>query len=168
MSLFMPGAFYFLKDEFYEEFADEPLMENKNEQDGALHGRPCYFAFRDSQTGLAWMIPISSRIQKFHALEHKIVKRYGRCDTIKFSEMLGAEKAFLLQNMFPVDEKWIECEYVSNGIPVRTENNFAAYLKKTASNLIALERRGIKVVFPNIVAMEKCQLSNNSENGTNS
>ena len=36
------------------------------------------------------------------------MQKYHRCDTIVFGEVLGHEKAFLIQNMCPITEKYMK------------------------------------------------------------
>ena len=45
------------------------------------------------------------------------------CDTIVFGDLLGHEKAFLIQNMCPILPKYIKNEYIDarNNIPVRID-----------------------------------------------
>ena len=35
-----------------------------------------------------------------------------KCDTIRFGEVLGKKRAFLIQNIFPVSKRYIESAYV--------------------------------------------------------
>ena len=52
------------------------------------------------------MIPFSSQVSKFKGIYNKKMQKYNRCDTIVFGEVLGHEKAFLIQNMCPITEKY--------------------------------------------------------------
>ena len=79
------GHFYFIKDEFFLDFPDPYLMQNK----GPSHDRPCFYAWKDTATGLYWMIPFSSKVQKFREIYQKKIRRYGRCDTLLFGDVLG-------------------------------------------------------------------------------
>ena len=80
----------------------------KNKEEG--HGRPCFLAIQDYD-GLYWMIPISSKVEKFKAIYKHKTQNGKRCDTICFANVLGNERAFLIQNMFPITEKYISGEY---------------------------------------------------------
>ena len=57
-------------------------MRNKERVDGQPHDRPCFYAFRDESTGLYWMIPFSSQVEKFRGYYNSKIERYGKCDTI--------------------------------------------------------------------------------------
>ncbi len=47
------------------------------------------------------MILFSSRIEKFKVVYQNKMRRYGICNTTMFGEVLGHEKASLIQNMLP-------------------------------------------------------------------
>ena len=98
------GHFYFIKDEFFLDFPDPYLMQNK----GPSHDRPCFYAWKDTATGLYWMIPFSSKVQKFREIYQKKIRRYGRCDTLLFGDVLGREKVFLRSEERRVGK---ECRY---------------------------------------------------------
>ncbi len=52
-------GFYIIKDEFFEDMSDPYLKGNK---DG---NRPHYYCLEDRNAGIYWMIPLSSRIDKY-------------------------------------------------------------------------------------------------------
>ena len=54
------GHFYYIDDQYFKDFPDPYLMQNKEKVNGQLHDRPCFYAFQDSNTQLFWMIPFSS------------------------------------------------------------------------------------------------------------
>ena len=55
------GHFYYIDDQYFKDFPDSYLMQNKEKVNGQLHDRPCFYAFQDSNTQLFWMIPFSSQ-----------------------------------------------------------------------------------------------------------
>ena len=57
------GSFYYITDEYYTKFSNCGLMGNKEEDEFGKHGRPCYYCFE--QSGFYWMIPISSKVEKY-------------------------------------------------------------------------------------------------------
>lgn len=162
MSTLTEGTFYYINDDYFTDFPDSSLMQNKETVNGQPHNRPCFFAFADSQTGLMWMIPISSQVGKLHQIEQKKIARYGKCETILFGEVLGHEKAFLIQNMCPIIPKYILNQYMDTAIgsPVRVDGAFEAKLKRTAQKVLAKQRSGVKMIFPDVIAIEKALLSN--------
>lgn len=105
------GHFYFLSDQYFIDFPDSNLMQNKETINGQSHGRPCFYAFQDMNTGLFWVIPISSQVYKYTAIYNNKIQRHGKCDTIVFGDVVGHRKVFLIQNMCPVTPKYIINEY---------------------------------------------------------
>lgn len=101
------GHFYYIDDQYFLDFPDDRLMRNKEAINGQPHNRPCFYAFRDDRTGLYWLIPFSSQVEKFREYYNAKIAKYGKCDTIIFGDVLGYEKVFLIQNMCPVTEKYI-------------------------------------------------------------
>jgi hypothetical protein len=59
---FMPQAqLFFLSDQYYRDFPDDKLMQNKDIINGMPHSRPCFFAFEDTKiSDIYWVVPISS------------------------------------------------------------------------------------------------------------
>lgn len=128
-------------------------MKNKVAVDGQRHDRPCFFAMTDKkQNGLFWLIPISSRIEKYKRIYAKKVQRYGECNTIYFAKVLGKENAFLIQNMFPITQKYISNIYIdrntSNAVTI--SDNEAKKIIHNARDVLKLHNRGINLIFPKI------------------
>ena len=59
------GHFYYIDDQYFVDFPDRYLMRNKETVNGQAHDRPCFYAFLDNKTGLFWMIPFSSQVDKY-------------------------------------------------------------------------------------------------------
>jgi hypothetical protein len=152
------GHFYFIKDQFFIDYPDRYLMKNKEVVAGVLHHRPCFFTFLDASTGLYWMIPISSQLSKFKPIaEKKAIKYGGTCDTIVFGDVLGYEKAFLIQNMFPIIDSYVDSEYKDSRALISVEVNkiLEAELITKAKKVLALQRGGGKFIFPNVIEIEQ-------------
>jgi hypothetical protein len=159
------GNFYFLNDQYFMDFPDGYLMKNKETLNGIVHDRPCFFAFEDSNTSLYWVIPFSSKVSKFKGIYSKKFAKYNRCDTIVFGEVLGHEKAFLIQNMCPITKKYINNEYIDpvGNVPVRVDGVLEKELISKAKKVLALHRKGIKLIFPDVMKIEKEILKNISK-----
>lgn len=128
-------------------------MQNK----GPLHDRPCFYAFQGAHQGLYWMIPFSSKVEKFKTVYSTKVGRYGRCDTIDFGYVLGREKAFLIQNMCPITTEYMKEEYIdsNSNLPVRVNGAFEAQLIRKAKRVLALQRKGYQLIYPDVLFIEK-------------
>lgn len=151
------GHFYYITDQYFVDFPDQYLMKNKETINNQSHDRPCFYAFEDTSTNLFWMIPFSSQVQKYRKYYNSKIEKYKKCDTIAFGEVLGHEKAFLIQNMCPITEYYIKNEYydsVSN-LPVRINGVFEKELIEKAKRVLALQRKGIKLIFPDVLSIEE-------------
>lgn len=151
------GHFYYISDKYFIDFPDPYLMQNKETINGQVHDRPCFYAFQDTSTGLYWMIPFSSQTNKFRQIYNKKIQKYHRCDTIVFGKVLGHEKAFLIQNMCPITDEYVNNEYIDSNanIPVRINGALEQSLISKAKKVLALQRKGSKLIFPDIFAIEQ-------------
>lgn len=142
---------YFLSDQYYLDFPDDKLMKNKDVIDGMPHNRPCFYAFPDTKNlSIYWIVPISSRYKKFKKIERDKIAKYGKCNTIRFGTVLGRKTAFLIQNMCPATELYLTAYIDRNNIPIQIDNRIAEDVSQNAREVLALAKRGAKVVFPNI------------------
>lgn len=151
------GHFYFLEDQYFIDFPDPYLMKNREVMNGIVHDRPCFCAFYDSSTGLYWMIPFSSKTNKFHTIHRQKIQKYGHCDTIIFGDVLGHEKAFLIQNMCPVTPQYVKNEYIdsASNLPVRLDGQTEKEIIQKAKKVLALQRKGIPLIFPDVLTIEE-------------
>ncbi len=148
----MPKAqLYFLSDQYYVDFPDDKLMKNKDIIDGVPHNRPCFYAFPDPKNpAIYWIVPISSRYEKFKKIEQGKIAKYGKCNTIRFGTVLGRNAAFLIQNMCPATEKYLTAYIDKNDVPIQIDNRVAEDVARNAHEVLAMAKRGAKVVFPDV------------------
>ena len=98
--------------------SDLYLKGNKTEN------RPHYYCLTDKMiSGLYWVIPLSSKIDKYRKIISVSEQKYGRCDYVYICEVHGKEQAFLIQDMFPITAKFIKREYTVNGDHLILENS---------------------------------------------
>ncbi len=144
------GSFYFIKDEYYERFSNCGLMGNKGADEKGAHGRPCFYCFEAD--GYFWMVPISSKTEKYAALYEEKKKRYKEYDGLRFGYVNGKYRAFLIQNVCPVSKEYIDCQYMieNNTVPVTIHNKLSAEINRIVRKIIRLNKRGIKIVLTNI------------------
>ena len=103
-------GFYIIKDSFFEDM-DEPYLKWNKEGN-----RPHYYCFEDSVSGLYWMIPLSSRIDKYKKIVENKKKAGKPCDIIHVVKLDDdRESAFLIQDMFPITDEYIERDYTIAG-----------------------------------------------------
>ena len=153
------GHFYFISDEFFQKYdPDHRLMQNK--EDG--HFRPCFYAITDKDNPLIfWCIPISSKVDKYKAIVQKKIEyqmekgvSHPQCDTIRFGEVMGYQRAFLIQNMFPVTQDYINSVYIDRNTqqPVTVSSLLEKDIQKKAHKVLNLVKRGNKrLVFSDIM-----------------
>ena len=59
--------------------------------------------------------------------------------------------AFLIQNMFPVTENYIENQYIKNNVAITLSNKLQTEIIYKANKVLNLYNHGMKnIVFPNI------------------
>lgn len=150
------GNFYFLSDEYCEQFKLYGVMSNKEASRGNEAKRPCFYAIQDeADPQLYWMVPISSQIQKYEALLAEKLKRYAEYDGLEFGYVRGRKAAFLLQNICPVTSAFIVEEYIDceTGIPVSIPKDLKRKINKKARKIIRLSEKGIKISITDIQTM---------------
>ena len=140
------GYVYHIKDEYFEVVQDDTLM--KNHENGKT--RPTYFCIREKDSDILWFIPMSSKVEKYRTLINKKIAKYGNCDSILIREFLGKESVFLLQNMFPTIEKYVDHVHIINGVEAKVINRIAKELESNFNKLMILTKQGKKVVFTDI------------------
>lgn len=156
------GCFYFISDEYFDKFRKENLMTNKEIIHGEIHNRPCYYAFQDDvEKRIFWMIPVSSKIEKYSAEYNKSMEKYNMCDTISFGYLKGERNAFLLQNMCPITCKYILNQYLyaDSKLPVHIPNDLKKELNAKARKILRLAEKGKKLTFTNLLKMRQELLS---------
>ena len=119
------------------------LMSNKETVNGQAHDRPCFYAFEDANTGLYWIIPISSQVSKYK--NYAKIAKYKRCDTLTFGKVLGKEKAVLIQNMCPITSSYIKNEYIDPlaNVPVRVDGAFEQKLLEKQNVYLRYKERAL-------------------------
>ena len=98
------GYVYHIKSEYFEFVKDEKLMKNHE----GNSTRPNYFCIKPENSSILWFIPMSSKVDKYRLIIEEKVKKYKQCDTIVIGNYRGRNHAFLIQNMFPITEKYID------------------------------------------------------------
>ncbi len=133
-------GFYIIKDKFFEDMSDPYLKGNKE------GNRPHYYCFADTNAEIYWMIPLSSRIDKYRRIMEKRKKAGKPCDILHIVKLdNNRESAFLIQDMFPIVEEYIEREYTIAGNHLMlTSEHTAREIEQKARKVIGMLKRGIK------------------------
>lgn len=136
-------GFYILKNSFFIDM-DDPYL--KNNKDG---NRPFYYCVKGEKDGkdIYWMIPLSSRVEKYRSIINKKLEAHKPCDGLYISRLpSGIESVFLIQDIFPTSDKYIEREYTLGGNPlVLPYESDIKEIDKRARKVLALIKRGIKL-----------------------
>ena len=144
-------GFYIIKDIFFEDMSDPYLKGNKAQT------RPHYYCFEDTNTGIYWMIPLSSRIDKYTKIMEKKEKAGKPCDILHIVKLDDSrESVFLIQDMFPITEEYIEREYTIAGNHLMlTSEHAAREIEKKAKKVMGMLKHGIKFTptQPDIMAI---------------
>ena len=149
-----PGYVYHIKDSYFATAQDGKLM--RNHEGGAL--RPTYFCLRDKKTKLLWMIPMSSRVDKYREIIERETARYGRCLKILVARYGDGTSAFLFQNMFPILPKYINHTHTIGGIPMAVNPVVQDEIVQQFKEVRRLYARGVRMVFPDINRLERLML----------
>ncbi len=156
---FKQGFVYHISNEYFELVNDPYLMQNK--ENGNL--RPTYFCMKDDLTSLLWVVPMSTRIEKYQAIANKQIEKHGSSITIVIGDYVGRKNAFLLQNLFPITEKYLHHVHTINGaqVPVsyKTRQEIATKMKR----ILLLHEKGTKLIFPDIKRLKMLMLSELAE-----
>lgn len=114
------------------------------------------------KTSIFWLVPCSSKIEKFEKIVLKR-KEYNRPnDTIKIVTIQNKKTALLLQDMFPITRQYITNQYIRGGQAVRIADiKVIADIERSARRVIILLRQGVKFTpnQPDILRIENIMLN---------
>ena len=137
--------------ELFEDMDDPYLKRNK---DG---NRPHYYCFEDRCTGMYWMIPMSSKVDKYKKIIDKKTREGKPCDILHIVKLPNdIETTFLIQDMFPISEEYIEREYrIAGNHMVLASEHVIKEIEQKARKVVAMLKRGVKFTptQPDIITM---------------
>ncbi len=146
-------GFYIIKDKFFEDMSEPYLKGNK------AGNRPHYYCFEDTNTGIYWMIPLSSRIDKYKRIIEKKEKAGKPCDILHIVRLDDSrESEFLMQDMFPITEQYIEREYTIAGNHLMlTSEHTIRVIEQKARKVVGMLKNGVKFTptQPNVMAIRE-------------
>lgn len=134
-------GFYIIKDSFFDKVNDSYLKGNKE------GNQPHYYCLEDSD-GLYWMIPLSSRVEKYRKIMDKKAREGKPCDIVHIVKLDDdRESAFLIQDMFPITAEYVEREYTIAGNHLMlTSEHSVKEIETKAKKVMALLKRGVKFI----------------------
>ena len=133
------GYLYHIKDEFFDLVGDKHLM--LNHENG--HSRPNYFILKENN--YYWAIPLSSKVEKYK----KILLRGEKmlCTTIIITKAGTYDNAILLQNAFPIIEKYIKSVHMYDGKKISLSVNVEKEILKNFKKMLSLKKNGINLFY---------------------
>lgn len=159
---FVNGRLYFIKNEFFEIVGEQYLKMNKNDTK-----RPHFYAFKDNESSLLWVIPCSRQVDKYKRIIQSKMDKGKKHNHIQIIKVNGIEQAFLFQDMFPILEKYIENPYVKQEtfMEIKDPKKLSA-IEKNAKGIIKLMRHGVKFTptQPDILKIEQMMLGELKQN----
>ena len=153
------NGFYIIKDEFFRDFPDPYLRGNKKEN------RPHYYCIED-KNGIFWMIPMSTRVEKYKKIIEVKEKNNKKCDVLHILKLSnGKNNVFLIGDMFPVTENYIERENTikNNHLMLYNESEIIL-IEKKAKKVREMIKHGVKFtrtqpdvmkIFEKLVSLDK-------------
>lgn len=145
------SGFYVIKDKFFEDMEDPYLKGNKN------GNRPHYYCFEDTCAGIYWMIPMSSKVEKYMKIIDKKVIEGKPCDILHVVKLPNdRETVFLIQDMFPITKEYVEREYrIAGNHMLLTSEHVIKEVELKARKVVAMLKRGVKFTptQPDVISM---------------
>ena len=147
-----PGFVYHISEDFFVKFAAVSNLVKNTCDD--KKSRPMYYCCRDTDNQLLWMVPMTTKIEKVIAIHDKQVAKYGESLGIVISRFAGKKCGFLLQNVFPVTEKYISHIHTKNNQPLPVSPKAQKEIQVKLKRIKQLYENGVTIVFTNIQAIE--------------
>ena len=150
------GYIYHIKDDYFTKVNDKGLMINH--ENG--HSRPTYFTIKEND--ILWFIPLSSKIEKYKKIIENKEKKYGSCKTIMIREIAGKDSVILLQNAFPILEKYIDHPHIINGKPLKVIDTLKEEILNNFKYMISMKKEGRNLFFSDIDKLKEIMISENN------
>lgn len=112
--------------------------------------RPNYFCIKINDENVMWFVPMSSKVEKYKKIIQNKMKKYKKCDTIVIGNYRGREHAFLIQNMFPITEKYIDHIDTIEGKALKVPSETRRDIERKVEKVLLLKEKGINLIFPNV------------------
>ena len=95
---------------------------------------------------------MNTKYEKYLKINEDIKQKINRePNNFVFARNVGGKKAvFLIQNMFPTLEKYIDREYTRQGMTIKIPKSVKKEIGKKARNIFMLTNKGVKATFTNL------------------
>ena len=147
------GYLYHIKDEYFDVINDKHVLVNHEKG----HSRPTYFTVRDKD--ILWFIPISSKVDKYESIIKKKIDKYGECSSIMIATIANKRVAILIQNAFPILEKYIDHPHLVDGKPLKVISTLKNKILYNFKHLLELKNEGINLFFTDIDNIKEIMLT---------
>ena len=101
------------------------------------------------------MIPLSTQIDKYRKIVEKKKNAGKPCDIIHIAKLDDSrESVFLIQDMFPIIEEYIEREYtIAGNHLLLTSEHVVREIEQKARKVLGMLKRGVKFIptQPNVM-----------------
>lgn len=146
-------GFYKVKDKYFSDFPSSRHMYNKAEN------RPYYLAVKE-KNGIIWLVPISSKVDKYKAKISADEQKFGECLTCHIIRFMSGERAVLIGNMIPVTQEYIKGEFtiLDRHYVVRDSETIKA-INKRCSRYLSLVRARKLHPYVDILKIERVLLN---------
>lgn len=125
----------------------------QNKENGTK--RPCYFCFKDKEDkDIIWFVPISTKFDKYERIYNNKKTKRSKVYNFVFGEVLGKKAAFLIQNIFPVTDKFVQQKYKTGGKDVEIAETTKKKVIAYSRQVIHMAEHGINITFNNILDMK--------------
>ena len=138
------GKIYHIKDEFFEKMNGYGLMNNHEKG----HSRPTYFMMKYDD--MLWFVPLSSKVEKYRKIVDHKISRFGYCKSIIITKLADQDSVILIQNSFPILEKYISHIHLVNGKPIYVPKGLKKEIIDDFKYLLSLKKEGINLFFTDI------------------
>ena len=137
------GYVYHIKDEYFELAKDKKLM--KNHENG--NTRPTYFCIKNENSKILWFVPMSSKVEKYKKLQEQKIRKNGVCDTIVIGKYKRKDAVFLIQNIFPITEKYIDHIDTTRNKAITVVEGTKQEIKRKVNKIFKLKSKRNKFNF---------------------
>lgn len=144
------GMVYHIKDEYFDLVQGCDIKCKSY----AGHTYPAYCCFIDKACSTIWMIPMSTKIDKYKAVYDREIEKYGHCMSIVFGIYDKKLVAFQIQNMMPITKKYVLHPHTRNGKPISVEHPVRNEIRSRFDNLRELYQKGVPCLLSDIKRAE--------------